>query len=91
MSYWNSKKQTIVSFAPVICKEYPDWIEVDCGCCAGIKWGGEEPVECDRCNATGIIYVHIKSGVMADYPGGHFQGKYFGEDLRKLIIELRGK
>lgn len=25
-----------------------------CGCCAGIEWGGEYPVECSACAGSGV-------------------------------------
>jgi len=52
--------------------DYPGWLIIDCGCCAGIEWGGEEPRECKRCDGTGAIYKHVRSGVVALYPGGPF-------------------
>ena len=70
MTYWDGKK--IIHRPTVPCKEYPGWDEIDCGCCGGIEWGGEEPRECSRCNAVGVIYQHRESKVRADYPGGRF-------------------
>jgi len=51
---------------------YPGWLIIDCGCCNGIEWGGEEPRECKRCDGSGAIYKQVKSGVLALYPGGPF-------------------
>jgi hypothetical protein len=70
MAHWNGSK--IVYFKPFPHEDYPDWDVIDCGCCAGIEWGGEEPNECKRCSASGAIYKHRKSGVTAEYPGGRF-------------------
>ena len=61
------------------------WYRIDCGCCGGIKWGGQEPIGCNRCNGTGYIYWHKKSKTFAEYPGGKFIGR---GDL--LEIELQG-
>jgi hypothetical protein len=72
MSYWDSEQGKIIRWPTEKCEEYPDWDIIDCGCCAGIKWGGETPEECNRCKGSGIIYKHRKSGVIAEYPGGKF-------------------
>ena len=61
------------------------WIEVDCGCCAGIAWGGETPEECYDCGGRGYLLVHRKTGRIADYPGGPFRGQLGSEDLRRAI------
>lgn len=70
MAHWDGKR--IKYFKSIICNEYPGWDMLDCGCCAGIQWGGEYPEECNRCNGNGVIYKHRKSGVLAEYPGGRF-------------------
>ena len=70
MAYWNGKK--IVYAEPQPSEEYPNWEIIDCGCCAGIEWGGESPRECRGCNGQGYYFRHIKSGVLAQYPGGPF-------------------
>jgi hypothetical protein len=75
MAYWDSKKERIVYFPDQDCEFHSGWIEEDCGCCGGIEWGGESPVECRECNGGGIIYRHKKSGVYAMYPGGPFLGR----------------
>ncbi len=72
MSRWNADKGMIERWEPRLDPDYPGWLWVDCGCCAGICWGGEEPVECN-CNA-GWVAVHIESGTRALYPGGPFIG-----------------
>ena len=53
-------------------ERWPGWEEVDCGCCNGIEWGGEEPRECRRCGGNSIYYCHKKSGIIALWPGGPF-------------------
>ncbi len=72
MAYFDGKR--IIWFEP---KEFgvPDWLQIDCGCCAGIQWGGDSPVECSTCEGGGYIYKHKKSGVLALYPGGPFCGR----------------
>ena len=75
MSCWDSTTQTIIRFPPKQSEHYPAWDEIDCGCCAGIKWGGDSPVECDDCGGNGVQYLHRKSKVIALYPGGLFRGK----------------
>lgn len=54
--------------------DHPGWEERNCGCCAGIQWGGEEPIECRHCHGTGRYALHIKSGTAALYPGGPLLG-----------------
>ena len=71
MAHWESRLG-IVRWPTVDCPDYPGWEIVDCGCCAGILWGGEQPKECKRCGGNGIIYRHKKSKVTALYPGGPF-------------------
>lgn len=71
MAYWDSKREKIVRRPDEPYPGYPGWVMHDCGCCAGIEWGGESPQECRRCNG-GHIAVHVASGVRAKYPGGRF-------------------
>jgi len=75
MAYWDSEKQIIVHYKDCKSENYPKWDEIDCGCCNGLEWGGEEPRECNSCNGTGRIFRHRKTGVLAVYPGGPFRGK----------------
>ena len=72
MAHWDSKAGVVVYWPTKRCKHHPKWDEIDCGCCAGIEWGGEEPRECRKCGASGVIYRHRKSGVTAQWPGGPF-------------------
>ena len=75
MSHWDSKQGVIVRWPTKPCPNYPGWEEIDCGCCAGISWGGEYPHTCERCGGEGAIFRHIKSGALAWYPGGPFCGR----------------
>jgi hypothetical protein len=59
------------------------WIQDRCGCCSGIKWGGDIPVECDRCGGGGIRWIS-ESDRVAAYPGGPFLGREPGEFARAL-------
>ena len=70
MSHWDGEK--IVRWKTVPCPQYPAWDEIDCGCCNGIEWGGEYPIECRDCGGSGVIFKHRESGVKAVYPGGRF-------------------
>jgi hypothetical protein len=72
MAYWNGTK--IIYAEPKPVEDYPGWVEEDCGCCGGIRWGGEYPSECRTCCGSGVIFRHIKSGILAHYPGGPFIG-----------------
>ena len=71
MAYWDGKR--IRYHEPETYPNHPGWELIDCGCCAGIKWGGEYPQECN-CN-SGMLAHHLKSGVLALYPGGPFVGR----------------
>jgi hypothetical protein len=74
MSFWDSTTQKIIAFPT---KPYGKrgWFRVDCGCCNGLEWGGEEPRECNNCAGTGEYAWHKKSGVLATYPGGPLLGR----------------
>ena len=82
MAHWNYKDGK-THYYPAH-KEKEGWYTIDCGCSGGIQWGGNEPIECDRCGGTGSIWWHKKSKAFAQYPGGHFKGR--GE-LTKLELE----
>jgi len=74
MSYWDSTTQKTISF-PTTPYGRRGWYRVDCGCCGGLEWGGEEPRECRNCNGSGEYAWHKKSGALAQYPGGPFLGR----------------
>lgn len=73
LAYWDGKQMVYLPEREV--EGYPNWRLVDCGCCAGIEWGGDYPQECQRCGGSGGIYKHIRSGLLADYPGGPLRGR----------------
>lgn len=75
MAYWDSKQGKIIHMPTKPYPNYPDWELVDCGCCAGLQWGGDSPRECDYCQGAGQLARHIKSRVHAVYPGGPFLGR----------------
>ena len=75
MAYYDNVTNQTVRFETRQCEEYPAWDVIDCGCCGGIRWGGESPEECDHCGGGGIIYRHRVSGATALWPGGPFTGK----------------
>lgn len=75
MAHWNPDTHQIVYFPPQEDPEFPNWVREDCGCCAGIKWGGEEPIECNNCAGSGYVWRHKQSGVLAQWPGGPFLGR----------------
>jgi len=74
MSYWDSMQQKVIDL-PIRPYGRRGWYQVDCGCCCGIEWGGEEPRECTNCNGTGMYVWHKPSGALALYPGGPFLGR----------------
>lgn len=65
-----------------ICPDYPNWMQVLCGCCAGLEWGGEEPRLCKNCQGSGTVFVH-RNGTVAQWPGGPFNGDYRPEVWRE--------
>lgn len=65
-----------------------DWTVVDCGCCFGIQWGGEEPRTCRRCQGSGGLWLSPSGTRLALYPGGPFAGVAHEVD-RKQAAELR--
>ena len=67
--------QRFVDAPPQPYTGYPGWLDIDCGCCAGLEWGGLEPRECRDCNGSGGLAYHIESGVYALYPGGPLRGR----------------
>lgn len=75
MAFYDCETNRIIYFKPRNSQRYPGWEIIDCGCSYGLQWGGEEPIECNRCNATGTLWRHKESGVLAEYPGGKFKGR----------------
>ncbi len=75
MSYWDADNNKTVSFKPEEVENYSGWLRIDCGCCAGISWGGHTPQDCEECGGSGHIYKHKKSGALALWPGGPFCGQ----------------
>ena len=74
MSYWDSEKGVTVHFPLGRMEGSPGWFWLDCGCCGGIEWGGDSPVECRRCMGAGTLGLHLPSKRLALYPGGPFCG-----------------
>jgi hypothetical protein len=89
MAYWDSKNQTIIYIKPI--KIGKGWYKLDCGCCNGLRWGGEEPIECSECGGGGFFYLHRKSGVIAQYPGGPLMGRWNKESVEKELEVLKVK
>lgn len=75
MSYWDSRAQKIVRFAAEPYPYYPAWDRIDCGCCNGLKWGGETPTECKDCGGNGWLARHRETGTLALWPGGPLRGR----------------
>lgn len=75
MAHWDSKQGKIVRWEPEPIPDYPGWVWQDCGCSAGLQWGGESPAECPACDGTGMVAKHLESGTLAVYPGGPLKGR----------------
>ena len=50
---------------------------MECGCCNGLRWCGEYPVECSDCGGSGFIFITEHDRII-DYPGGPFRGSWPG-------------
>jgi len=83
MAQWDYKEGKVRSWPDEPHPDYPGWTVVDCGCCAGIQWGGDSPEECDMCSGSGEIVRHDKSRVLARWPGGPLLGKAARDALEK--------
>lgn len=81
MAYYDQGLNRIVYWPSEPYSGFSGWRRVDCGCCAGIKWGGEYPQECN-CNG-GWIALHVKSGRFAAYPGGPFVGRQTDREMNE--------
>lgn len=69
----------------------PGWLDVNCGCCAGLEWSaGYEPIECRECGGNGHYAVHARSGRGALWPGGPFNGwRYDPDDCARYQTDDR--
>ena len=65
-------------------ENHPGWVWMDCGCCAGIKWGGDYPQECEQCKGSGVRCVHLASKRIAEWPGGPFLGTSYDKQVAYL-------
>ena len=70
MAHWDNIKLEVIYSKATPSELYPDWDEMDCGCCNGLTWHYGN--ECYRCGGKGFVCKHRKSGVIAEYPGGRF-------------------
>lgn len=80
MAFWEPITGKIIEYPPE--KQSNGWTWVDCGCCGGLNWGGEYPTECRTCGGSGFYYIHEKSRVIAQYPGGPLLGRLAKTDGR---------
>ena len=65
------------------------WKIISCSCAGGLQWGGYEPKECPDCDGVGNLCIHLKSGVLALYPGGPFRGRVDKNELKELQNDAR--
>lgn len=75
MAYWDYLLGQIIHRPDAPWDGYPGWLSIDCGCSAGLEWGGDSPRECRTCGGNGIIARHVASGLLALYPGGPAVGR----------------
>ncbi len=83
MAAWDDTTSRMIYFPDEPVEGRPGWVRRDCGCCNGLEWGGEEPRECRDCGGDGCVFVHLKSGVIAEYPGGPLRGSCGRESIVK--------
>lgn len=57
---------------------------VDCGCCAGLEWGGEYPRTCSSREGAGRFWRY-SSGRLALWRGGPFMGQEHPDYVRKVV------
>lgn len=81
MAYWNGEK---LVYSPPEPAFKTGWFVVDCHCCNGIAWGGDEPYDCYDCKGSGRQFLHVDSGLLAEYPGGPALGRYGKQELDKF-------
>ena len=74
MAHWDCRAQRVIAWPTQPWPGRPGWLQVDCGCSAGLMWGGESPRECPRCQDGGVLALHEKSRRLALWPGGPFCG-----------------
>jgi hypothetical protein len=89
MAYFDSKTLQIVYRPPRKWSGYRGWLDIDCGCCNGIQWGGEDPRECRTCEGTGRWAVHVKSGLLKLWPGGSIIGSMLDTEVQKLVAQVK--
>ena len=88
MARYDSETNQFIERPPEDIEGSPGWKRLDCHCCNGIRWGGDYPRECPDCGGEGTFYVHVATGVKADYPGGPLRGRI---PVGKLATMLKGK
>jgi hypothetical protein len=87
MAHWDGSR--VIEWPTHRAKDYPGWLVVDCGCCAGIEWGGDNPQECDSCWGTGLRYIHEATRTVAVYPGGPLLGaKASDYEMARVLASL---
>jgi len=60
-----------------------EWEIIPCEyCVGGFVWEGNDVTCCERCDNTGVYYLHVPSGCEAVYPGGKFIGK---RKIKKVV------
>ncbi len=57
------------------------WEAIECSCCNGFLWGRDYPCECTKCEGSGRLWKHKKSGAIALYPGGPFRGRLLKSEV----------
>jgi hypothetical protein len=87
MAHWDSAAGVDVPWPSRWDERSPGWLWIDCGCCKGIAWGGEEPIDCCLCKGGGWLAVHVDSGTVALYPGGPLAGRRFDAEEVRLYLD----
>ena len=61
MAHWDCRAQRVIAWPTQPWPGRPGWLQVDCGCSAGLMWGGESPRECAHAVKTAGFWRCTKS------------------------------
>jgi len=64
----------------------------ECGLISAYTFSGDDFLgadDCPDCGGKGFIYIHNKSGVITEWPGGPFLGRLSKEERKELAKEVK--
>lgn len=77
----------------------PGWIRENCSSCDGhgmvsqYTHSGDDFLgaeECRDCGGKGYIFLHEKSGILAEYPGGSLVGRLSKAEMAQRQLKMKG-